>query len=249
MRTCTLVSAAALALLLAGRAAAAPPAAAISPQLAGWLRETTQSLYDALATGDRSLWEKVLADDCIYTSETGEVLDRPRFLAELRPLRAGFSGQIRIEDMSFRSLGTATIAHYLVNEWEEVFGQKLHTRYLVTDTWRRDGSEWKLAASQATVVPRDLDPLPVDRVGWPRLVGEYRLSPRDERPYHVYLREGTLYGGNDEKSATELIPLSPLVFFQKGSIHTMIFVPGADGAIREVREEHKFNEVAMQRVP
>jgi hypothetical protein len=43
--------------------------------------------------------------------------------------------------------------------------------------------------------------------------------------------------------------LSPLVFFQKGSIHTMIFVPNADGAIREVLEEHKFNEVAMQRVP
>lgn len=249
MRTRMLVPASAVALLLGGSAGAVAYPGAISPELADWFHKTTQSLFDALATGDRSLWEKVLADDCIYTSETGEVLDRTRFLAELRPLRAGFSGQIRIEDMTFRYLVTATISHYLVDEWEDVFGQKLHTRYLVTDTWRRDRSEWKLAASQATVVPRDLDPVPVDKLGWPKLVGAYRLSPRDERPYHVYLREGTLYGGTDEKSATELIPLSPLVFFQKGSIHTMIFVPGADGAIREVLEEHKFNEVAMQRVP
>lgn len=249
MRAGTLVLGSAVAVLLVGSAAAVPAPVPISPELSGWLQRTTQSLFDALATGDKSLWEKVLADDCIYTSETGEVLDRTKFLAELRPLRAGFSGQIRIEDMSFRYLGTATISHYLVNEWEDVFGQKLHTRYLVTDTWRRAGSEWQLAASQTTVVPRDLAPVPVDRRGWPKLAGEYRLSPRDERPYHVYLREGTLYGGSDEKSATELIPLAPLVFFQKGSIHTMIFVPAADGAIREVIEEHKFNEVAMQRVP
>ncbi len=249
MRTGILVLASAAAVLLGGSAAAVPAPGPISPELAGWLQRTTQSLFDALATGDKSLWEKVLADDCIYTSETGEVLDRTKFLAELRPLRAGFSGRIRIEDMTFRYLATATISHYLVDEWEDVFGQKLHTRYLVTDTWRRAGSEWQLAASQATVVPRDLDPVPVDRRGWPKLAGEYRLSPRDERPYHVYLREGTLYGGNDEKSATELIPLAPLVFFQKGSIHTMIFVPAADGKIREVIEEHKFNEVAMQRVP
>lgn len=249
MRTGTLVAASAAALLVSCRAVAAPASVAISPEQASWFQDTTQALFDALATGDKSLWEKVLADDCIYTSETGEVLDRTQFLAELRPLRAGFSGHIRIEDMTFRDLGTATVSHYLVNEWENVFGQQLHTKYLVTDTWRRDGNEWKLVASQATVVPRDLDPVPVDKHGWPKLVGDYRLSPRDERPYHVYLREGALYGGSEEKSATELIPLAPLVFFQKGSIHTLIFVPGADGAIREVLEEHKFNEVAMQRVP
>lgn len=182
MRTATLVVVSAAALLLSVGAAAVPTPGATNAQLADWLHETTQSLFDAIATGDKSLWEKVLADDLIYTSETGEVLDRARFLAELKPLRAGFSGHIRIEDMTFRYLGTAVISHYLVNEWEDVFGQKLHTRYLVT-------------------------------------------------------------------SATELIALSPLVFFQKGSIHTMIFVPNADGGIREVLEEHKFNEVAMQRVP
>jgi hypothetical protein len=249
MRPGPIVAASAVALLLGGAAAAVPAAGGLSPELESWFRKTTQTLFDAFATGDKSLWEKLLADDCIYTSETGEVLDRRKFLADLRPLPPGFSGQIKIEDMTFRSLGTATVSHYLVNEWEDVFGQKLHTKYLVTDTWRRDAGEWKLAASQTTVVPRDLDPVPVDKHGWPKLVGDYRLSPGDKRVYHVFLRDGALYGGNDEKSATELIPLSPLVYFQKGSIHTMIFVPGADGAIREVREEHKFNEVAMQRIP
>jgi hypothetical protein len=66
--------------------------------------------------------------------------------------------------------------------------------------------------------------------------------------YEVRLRDGALYGGRDQQSATLLIPLAPLVFFQKGSIHTMIFVRDVSGEIREVRELHKYNEVVMKRV-
>lgn len=66
--------------------------------------------------------------------------------------------------------------------------------------------------------------------------------------YEVRLRDGALYGGRDRESATVLIPLAPLVFFQKGSIHIMIFVHDAAGAISEVRELHKYNEVVMKRV-
>jgi hypothetical protein len=62
------------------------------------------------------------------------------------------------------------------------------------------------------------------------------------------MREGALYGGRDAQTATLLIPLAPLAFFQKGSIHLMIFVPDKSGAITEVRELHKYNEVRMKRV-
>jgi len=41
--------------------------------------------------------------------------------------------------------------------------------------------------------------------------------------------------------------LHGLVFFQQGSIHIMIFVRDDAGAISEVRELHKCNEVRMKR--
>jgi hypothetical protein len=63
------------------------------------------------------------------------------------------------------------------------------------------------------------------------------------------MRDGALYGGNNPKTATRLIPLAPLVYYQQGSIHLMIFVRDTSGAVNEVRELHKYNEVRMQRIP
>ena len=101
---------------------------------------------------------------------------------------------------------------------------------------------------QVTVVPRDLEPIEVRPGGWAALVGEYWYSGKATSRYRVFLRDGTLYEGRDANSATQLNRLAPLVFFQKGSIHIMVFVADESGAVDEVRELHKYNEVRMQRV-
>ncbi len=214
-----------------------------------WFQRNTQALFDSIPSGDKSLWDKATAASFVMTSEDGEVFDKSRFLDTLRPLPPGFTGSIKIVHLTVQDLGGAAVVHYLIDESEGVFGQKLHTKYVETDTYRRDAGAWKMVAAQVTVVPRNLDPIKVDDRGWPALVGDYRISDKTDRRYHVSMRNGTLFGGNDEKSATELIPLSPLVFFQKDSIHTMVFVENAAGAVIEVREIHKYNELIMTRVP
>jgi len=87
-----------------------------------------------------------------------------------------------------------------------------------------------------------------DPAAWPQLLGDYAYSEQAKSRYHVFLRDGVLYGGTSEKTATRLIPLAPLVYYQQGSIHLMIFVRDGAGAITEVRELHKYNEVRMQRM-
>jgi hypothetical protein len=213
-----------------------------------WFQKNTQALFDALAPGDKKVWDKALARDCIITDEDGKVQSKVDLLKDFGPLPPGSTGSIKIENLKVQDLGTAAVVHYLADESEDVSGQQLHTKYVTTDTYHLIGRDWKIVASQVTVVPRDLDPVPVEKSGWPALVGEYRVTPDAKHGYHVYLREGTLFGGRDEQSATQLIPLSPLVYFQAGSIHTMIFVPDAKGAITEVREVHKYNELSMKRI-
>jgi hypothetical protein len=234
--------------LLASGAVAAPNDEAKHADFKTWVEKTAQTLYDAVGVGDTAPWKRVIAADFIYTSEDGEVQNAAEFIAGLKPLPPGFSGGIKVADVSVRDIGGGAVAHYLLDEWEDIYGQKLHTKYLVTDTYRRHDRTWQMVASQTTVVPRDLEPVQVDTSKWPALVGEYRLSDQANRSYHVYLRDGALYAGSSEEKATSLIPLSPLVFFQKGSIHTMIFVEDAAGVITEVCEVHKYNELVMKRV-
>jgi hypothetical protein len=213
-----------------------------------WFQATTQALFDAVTRGDRLVWDRILDANCMITTEDGEVLTRAAFLDTLRPLPAGFSGQIRVRGLTVRDLGSGAVVHYWLDEVESIFGQQLHTTYVETDTYRQQASSWKLLALQATVVPRDLEPITDNASNWPALVGEYRLAEQAASRYRVFVRDGVLYGGSDPRSATRLIPLSPLVFHQQGSIHLMVFVPGKTGVIEEVRELHKYNEVRMRRV-
>jgi len=232
-----------LALTLPGSAAAANDA------LQAWFQTRTQALFDAVAAGDRAIWDQTLDAGCMLTSEDGEVTDKAKFLAQLRPLPPGFRGKIVIRDLTVRDLGATAVVHYWMDESETIFAQELKTRYVATDTWRRSGATWRAVAMQVTVVPRDLEPIATDTSAWPAMVGSYRY-PGDTQPrYRVFLRDGKLFGGRDEKTASALIPLAPLVFHQQGSIHLMVFVKDAAGEIGEVRELHKYNEVRLVRVP
>jgi hypothetical protein len=218
-----------------------------SPTDSRWFLERTQVLYDAVALGDKAVWRSTLSDDCIVTDEDGHVYDKAAFLGTLHPLPKGFSGVIRVRHLTARTFGAAASVHYWLDEHEAVLGQMLHTVYVETDTYRRQEGEWRMIAAQVTVVPADLKPVAVDESGWPQLAGSYRLGGQSGPVSHAYLRHGSLYWGSDEKSAKRLIPLSPLVFFVQGSIHTLVFVRDPAGHITRALELHKYNEVAMRR--
>jgi len=236
--------------LLAAAGFLCPAAGHADPStLRAWFQSREQALFDSVARGDKGIWDRTLDADCIITSEDGVVEDKARFLSELAPLPKGFSGYGKVRDLTVKDLGSVAVAHFWIDEHENVFGQELYTTYVETDTYRRRSGSWKIVAMQVTVVPRDLQPIATDASDWPAFVGDYRF-PGDERVrYHVFVRNGSLFGGRDEKSATLLIPLAPQVFHQKGSIHLMIFVKNSAGAVTEVREIHKYNEVRMQHLP
>lgn len=214
-----------------------------------WFQATTQQLFDAVALGDRRVWDEVLDENCTITTEDGEVFGKRAYLEQLKPLPPGFEGHIAVQRLTVQTLDGAAVVHYWLDETEDIYGQRLHTRYVDTDTYRRSGNSWRAVAMQVTVVPRDLEPIETEQKLWPSLVGEYGYSARAPSRYRVFLRQGALYGGRDTSSATQLIPLAPLVFFQQGSIHIMVFVRDRQGAINEVRELHKYNEVRMRRLP
>ena len=249
MRTKTLSICLAVSLIWGSCAGAASAADMSGSADRAWFLHRTQALYDAVTAGDPAIWQLTLSDDCVITDEDGHVYDKTAFLKTLRPLPKGFSGQIRIQRLTARTYGRAASVHYWMDEHEDALGQRLHTVYVETDTYRRENGAWKLIAGQVTVVPADLRPVAVDEHGWPQIAGSYRLGK--DAPgvvSHAYLRDGSLYWGGDEKSAKRLIPLAPLVFFVQGSIHTMVFVRDGAGRITEAIELHKYNEVAMQRI-
>ena len=95
----------------------------------------TQELYDAVASGNQAPWKKYFANDCIFADEKGRVFDKPKLIADIAPLPAGYSGTIKVENAQSRIIGNTVVLSYDLNETEIIFGQRETARYHVTDTW------------------------------------------------------------------------------------------------------------------
>jgi hypothetical protein len=232
--------------LTAGNASAEPPKAAEAADAVRWFRATEQKLMDAIASGDKAAWDRVTDDSWVLTSEEGQLMGKKQFLDELRPLPAGLKGDISVQDLTVQHLEKVAIVRFLADEWETVFGQRLSTRYRVTNVYRRDREEWKMVASHLSVVTQDPPAQEVSRDQWPSFVGTYRLQP-DGWTLTVEMRDGLLWAGRDPKKLRQFIPLAPNVFVLSGSLGEWIFVTDK-GGVTHVLNFRKFEPLVWTRV-
>jgi hypothetical protein len=232
--------------LASGTAARQNPVAGSSASLV-WFQATEQALMTAIAPGDKAPWERIMDPLCVVTTEEGEVMSREQFLKDFRPLPAGLGGDITVKELTVQEFPSFAVVRFLADETETVFGQKLATQYRMTDTFRRDGKEWKMVASHTSVVTHDPPPQATAKGSWPRFVGRYRLLP-DGWTFTVELREGTLYGGRDVKKLRPLIPLTSNAFVVSGSLGEWIFMTNDSGRATGILNFRKFEPLLWSRV-
>ena len=228
-----------------GLAAQTPKPADVA-DLTRSFRALEQKLMDAIGSGDKEAWDRVMDPLCIVTTEEGQKLARSQFLEELRPMPPGLKGDISVQDLTVQPIENVVIVRFLADEWQTVFGQRISTRYRVTDTFRREGQDWKMAASHISVVTHDPPAQEVAKDQWPGFVGTYRLAP-DGWTFTVELRDGLLYGGRDPKKLRQFIPLAPNVFVLSGSLGEWIFVMDK-GAVSHLLSFRKFEPLVWTRV-
>jgi hypothetical protein len=234
-----------LAFLGAATPQAEPPEVA-GPETRKWFQAVEQTLMNAIGSGDKSVWERVMDPACVVTSEEGQVMTRQEFLDDLGPLPPGLTGGIAVKDLTVQEFPTFAVVRYLADEQETVFGQMLRTHYRVTDTFRRDRESWMLVASHLSVVTRDPPPQVASGPRWPSFVGTYQLLP-DGWTITVELRQGRLYGGRDPKNLRPFIPLSPDAFVLSGRLGEWLFVAEPGEAPRIVNFR-KFEPLVWTRV-
>lgn len=222
-------------------------AGAASPETVAWFQTNEQALMDAIASGDKVPWERLLDPSAVITTEEGEVLSRDQFLKELRPLPPGLVGVIAVKELTVQELPSAAIVRFLLDERETVFGQRLATKYRITDTFRKDGKAWKLVASHCSVVTADPPAQAVSTASWPSFAGQYRLLP-DGWILTVELRDGKLYGGRDPRQLRPFIPLAPNAFVLSGSLGEWLFVSDENGRASRIVSFRKFEPLVWTRV-
>ena len=160
------------------------------------LRANDQALLNAIAPGDRAVWERLLAKDAVYVDENGAVMRREEFLATLNPLPAGSSGHITIVNYEATIRGNIALVVHRDDEREKYHGIALHADYLMTETWLKEGAQWRLALVHAYVVAKDPPAMKTPANMLAQYEGRYRAAPdlaytiRREGDHLVASREG-----------------------------------------------------------
>ena len=141
----------------------------------------TQELYDAVVPGNQAPWKKYFADDCIFADEKGRLFDKPKLIADISPLPAGYSGTIKVENAQSRIIGNTAILSYDADETETIFGQNLKARYHITDTWLQRNGNWQIITSQAHRYYEDPAVGKADAKKFADFIGTYELAPGQTR--------------------------------------------------------------------
>ena len=180
----------------------------------------TQELYDSLVSGNQAPWKKHFADDCIFADEKGRFFDKPKLIADITPLPAGYSGTINIENAQSRIIGNTAILSYDANETETIFGQNLKARYHITDTWLRRNGNWQIIASQAHRYYEDPTVGKTDPKKFADFIGTYELAPGQTRSV---TNEGDKLFIERKGKKEQLLPETSEIFFRKGVEGRILF--------------------------
>jgi hypothetical protein len=197
--------------------AAALQSAAADPNLASvqqQLRAHDQALLDAIAPADKAVWERLLGRDAIYVDENGTVMNRAQFIAALKPLPPGTSGHISIVDYQAKIHGQVALIVHKDDERENYHGIPLHADYLMTETWIKEGADWRLALVHVYVVAKDPPAIKTPPGALAEYEGRYRAAPDLS---YVIRREGDhLIGERQGLPSVTLAQESADVFFVPG---------------------------------
>ena len=212
------------------------------------LKQATQELLDAIAPGDKAVWQRYLAEGSIYADEEGRVLTKDELIKELNPLPKGYVGSIKIGETKTLVQDGVVVLSHRDREELELYGQKIVTYFHMTNTWakQRDG-KWQLVSTQVMAIPNERKPAVIDPKSLDAFTGEYELAPQVK---YVITREGDkLFGQRTGRAKEELLPLCMDIFYRKGVWRgEKVFERDAQGRVIRMLDRRENNDLVWRKV-
>lgn len=207
-----------------------------------------QELLDAITYGRPDVWRRILHPRALVADEDGKVYTKDEMVSEIRPLPAGYEGELRIANPKFSLDGDMAVLSYDTPESLKLYGQTLHTLFRATDVYRRVDGRWRLFAKQIQVIPAELAAVRVDTATYDAYVGRYELGAD---AVLTVTREGDrLYSQRDARPKDALLPIGGDRFVRKGHPRgERFFRRGANGKVDALVDRRDNEDLIWRRVP
>jgi len=212
------------------------------------LKRATQELLDAIAPGNKAVWEHYLAAGSIYADEEGRVLTKDEMIKELNPLPSGYIGSIKIGDTKSLVQDGVVVLSHRDREELRLYGQTIITYFHMTNTWAKQADgQWQLVSTQVMAIPNERKPAAIDPKSLSAYVGQYELAP--QVTYTVTLEGDKLFGQRIGRTKEELLPFCVDVFYRKGSWRgEKVFNRDAQGRVIAMFDRRENNDLVWRKV-
>jgi Domain of unknown function (DUF4440) len=223
--------------------------ATVSPaqSLDDQLRATTQALLDAIAPGDRSVWDAQLDPSFIHLDEAGAVRTRSEFLDQLTPLPPGLVGRIQIDTWRLAIHGDVAVAVYELQEHLDYHGQVLRSRFRTMDTWQQAQGRWRLISEHTAAVLKDPPAITLSQKQLCEYAGTYSLTA-DLRTIVTCTADGLESTRSGQKPVIYRAELLD-VFFVAGQPRTRrIFLRDGNGQVQAFVDRREGEDVRWQKI-
>jgi Domain of unknown function (DUF4440) len=225
----------------AGRTAAQVP-----PKDSAYLVATTQALLDAVTAGDSTVWAPNLAPEWFLTDEEGQHTTREAFLARLRPLPPGQQGRLQLTRWHLTGGSDVAVMSYDASEEHDFYGQRLTTRFHVTDMYVRRNGRWLQLASQVTALPTPISGKALDLRRAREYSGAYELTP--EIRLTVTAGDSGLGLESAGRPPQRLFALDDRIFIRHGLRGFWVFERDSTGMVAALVNWRDNNAVVWRRV-
>jgi ketosteroid isomerase-like protein len=146
--------------------------------LSALLKQQTQTFRNASQRGDLATMRSYLDDQLLFVNEDGVVFGLRDF-ARGAPAAApkGILSTVTISDWILHSANDVAVTSFVNDQVTHYNEETLNEKYLSVETWIKRGSQWKLLASETTMLHEDppAQMLPADT--WNDYLGTYSAGP------------------------------------------------------------------------
>lgn len=134
----------------------APKSATNTADAERYIRESESQWAEAVANGDVSVVQRILADDYIgVDAGDGHLYDKAEAISFIREHHSEFISN-HLNDIKVRFFGNTAVAQGS-ESWERRTGEPRRGRFVWTDTWIERNGQWQIVAAEDLIAP----PLPV----------------------------------------------------------------------------------------
>jgi ketosteroid isomerase-like protein len=158
------------------------------------LKQQTQALREASQRGDLATMRSYLDDQLLFINEDGVAFDRDHF-AGGAPAAApnGVPSIVTITDWVMHSSDNIAVSSFVNNQVTHYADETLTEKYLSVETWIKRDTQWKLLASETTLLHQDPPVLALPADAWNEYIGNYSAGPGS---VVTITRDGNLLGVN-----------------------------------------------------